>query len=85
MSSIRSDVIEESEFNNNITYEQTVNGMESSVEHLSDMLEKQEKEFFEKQIPRIKEEIERSEVIENIYKEIQEIIENAYILILHMK
>ncbi|RIB09767.1 hypothetical protein C2G38_2044045 [Gigaspora rosea] len=54
----------------------TVNGMESSVEHLSDMLEKQEKEFFEKQIPRIKEEIERSEVIENIYKEIQEIIEN---------
>ncbi|RIB08164.1 hypothetical protein C2G38_370710 [Gigaspora rosea] len=75
MSSIRSDVIEESEFKNNITYEQTVKDMESSVESLSDMLEKQEKESFEKQIPRIKEEIERSEVVENIYKEIQEIIE----------
>ncbi|CAG8636209.1 6967_t:CDS:10 [Gigaspora margarita] len=75
MSSIRSDVIEESEFKNNITYEQTVKVMESSVESLSDMLEKQEKEFFEKQIPRIKEEIEKSETVESIYKEIQEIIE----------
>ncbi|RIB20496.1 hypothetical protein C2G38_2179118 [Gigaspora rosea] len=71
MSSIRSDIIEESEFNNNIIYKQTVKDMESSVESYW----KQEKEFFEKQIPRIKEEIERSEAIENIYKGIQEIIE----------
>ncbi|CAG8466071.1 3652_t:CDS:10 [Dentiscutata erythropus] len=75
MSSIHSDVIEESVFNKNITYEQTIKDMESSVESLSDILEKQEKEFFEKQIPRIKEEIEKSEAAENVYKEIQEIIE----------
>ncbi|CAG8804953.1 35282_t:CDS:2, partial [Racocetra persica] len=56
-------------------YEMQMNDMKSSVERLSEMLEKQEKEFFEKQVPRIKEEIAKSSAAENTCKEIQEIIE----------
>ncbi|CAG8565664.1 4169_t:CDS:10, partial [Cetraspora pellucida] len=70
-----SGVIEESMFNKNVTYEQTIKDMKSSIESLSDMLEKQEKEFSEKYVPKIKEEIEKSNAAENTCKEIQAIIE----------
>ncbi|RIA96493.1 hypothetical protein C1645_383549 [Glomus cerebriforme] len=62
-------------FDKNVSFMQTTNGMQHAAEALKDLLEKQEQNFLSKEILRLKREIGIIDTAEDIFREIQGILE----------
>ncbi|PKY42270.1 hypothetical protein RhiirA4_456034 [Rhizophagus irregularis] len=65
-------------FDKNVSFMQTTDSMQQAAEALKDLIEKQEQTFLSKEILRLKREIGNIDTAENVFQEIQDILEERY-------